>query len=103
MKALEDPKPEGLEDSEPAHRAHAEQAALHHVTERLTASFPAADHDTVDALVRTAHETLRHAKVRTYVPILVERRARNVLAATVTNAKPPKSSKAPQQAATDPT
>ncbi|MFJ2216747.1 three-helix bundle dimerization domain-containing protein [Streptomyces sp. NPDC101062] len=90
------------EESASAHRAHAEQVALHYVTVRLRTAFPSVGHDTVDALVRAAHDALRHAKVRTYIPILVERRVRNTLASTPTNTAPPNPTAPPRQAETDP-
>ncbi|MFC9425745.1 three-helix bundle dimerization domain-containing protein [Streptomyces sp. NPDC056987] len=99
MKALGGPEPE---DSEPACHSPAERTALHRVTERLKASFPTVDHDTVDALVRTAHEALRHARVRARAPVLVERGARIALAVTMAETKSDRSSGTPGRADTDP-
>ncbi|MFE3826703.1 three-helix bundle dimerization domain-containing protein [Streptomyces sp. NPDC059092] len=96
------PEPGAPADSGPGPHSPAEQAALRRVTERLKASFPAVDSDTVDALVRTAHEALRHAKVRAYVPVLVERRARIALAVIAAETRSSRSSGSPQRAETDP-
>ncbi|WP_442816320.1 three-helix bundle dimerization domain-containing protein [Streptomyces sp. NBC_01233] len=61
-------------------RAEAEDAlAIHHVTERLMKAHPELDADLVESAVRTAHEELGHARVRTWLPILMERRARDPL------------------------
>ncbi|MFF3691673.1 three-helix bundle dimerization domain-containing protein [Streptomyces sp. NPDC002187] len=59
-----------------------ELAAVRNVVARLAAVSPWADAATVEAAVLTAYATFREARVRTYVPILVERRARKVLLAT---------------------
>ncbi|MFJ1707475.1 three-helix bundle dimerization domain-containing protein [Kitasatospora sp. NPDC088346] len=49
------------------------------VAARLKRAHPAADPATVDALVASAYEELRDAKVRTFIPILAERRAKALL------------------------
>ncbi|MFE0379871.1 three-helix bundle dimerization domain-containing protein [Streptomyces inhibens] len=58
------------------------------MTARLKAAFPMAAPATVEELVGAASQELSHARVRTYIAILVERRARKALAAndTVTEA-----------------
>ncbi len=48
---------------------------------RLRAAYPSVDAVTVEATVRVAHESFRQARVRAYVPILVERRSRKALSA----------------------
>ncbi|MFF0084169.1 three-helix bundle dimerization domain-containing protein [Streptomyces canus] len=48
---------------------------------RLRAAWPTVDEATVEAVVRSAYESFREARVRAYVPILAERRARKVLGA----------------------
>ncbi|MER7752026.1 hypothetical protein [Kitasatospora sp. NPDC097643] len=53
-----------------------DEVAMRLVAARLKASHPEADAATVDALVVGAYDELRDAKVRTFVPILTERRAR---------------------------
>lgn len=57
-----------------------EQAAVRHVVARLKCAFPSVDPATVDALVEAAQDALSDAPIRTYVPILVERRAKTMLA-----------------------
>ena len=59
-----------------------ELTAIGRVAARLAAACPWADVATVEATVLTAYASFREARVRTYVPILVERRARKVLRAT---------------------
>jgi hypothetical protein len=56
-----------------------EAVALLRLTERLKAAYPSIDPSAVDREVATAHASFRQAKVRTYVPILVERRVRVLL------------------------
>ncbi|MEU0784095.1 hypothetical protein ABZ341_21255 [Streptomyces sp. NPDC006173] len=48
---------------------------------RLKAAHPTIEASVVDDTVTAAHDAFRQAKIRTYVPILVERRARGLLAA----------------------
>ncbi|MFE4061083.1 hypothetical protein ACFXP3_33135 [Streptomyces sp. NPDC059096] len=48
MNALGEPEPESPTDGEAAGHSPAERTALRRVTERLTASFPTVDHNTVD-------------------------------------------------------
>ncbi|MGW1990423.1 three-helix bundle dimerization domain-containing protein [Embleya sp. NPDC001921] len=61
-----------------------EQAAVRHAAARLKSAFPSVDPATVDALVEAAHDALSDAPIRTYVPILVERRAKTMLTDGVT-------------------
>ncbi|MBT1187754.1 hypothetical protein HET69_28125 [Streptomyces sp. CJ_13] len=56
--------------------------ALGHVAERLLKAFPGLDPRIVRGTVDTAYAELRYARVRTYLPVLMERRARDLLAAT---------------------
>ncbi|WP_354644710.1 three-helix bundle dimerization domain-containing protein [Kitasatospora camelliae] len=51
-------------------------------------AHPAADPATVDALVAGAYDELRDANVRTFIPILAERRARAQLAVQPPNTRP---------------
>ncbi|MER6202293.1 hypothetical protein ABT234_33625 [Streptomyces sp. NPDC001586] len=52
---------------------------IRHVAERLMKAHPELDADLVESSVRTAYEELRYARVRTYLPILMERRAKDLL------------------------
>ncbi|MEF9887295.1 three-helix bundle dimerization domain-containing protein [Streptomyces sp. P9-A4] len=56
-------------------------ALLLHVTERLLKAFPGLDPRIVRGAVRTAYADLRYARVRTYLPVLMERRAHDLLSA----------------------
>ena len=53
--------------------------AIRHVTERLMEAHPEVDACLVQSSVRTAYEELRYARVRTYLPVLMERRAKDLL------------------------
>ncbi|SPF04381.1 hypothetical protein SMA5143A_5178 [Streptomyces sp. MA5143a] len=48
---------------------------------RLAVDFPSVGVVTVEATVRAAYDAFRQARVRAYVPILIERRSRKVLRA----------------------
>ncbi|ATZ22345.1 hypothetical protein SLAV_02105 [Streptomyces lavendulae subsp. lavendulae] len=50
-----------------------------HVAERLIKSHPALDVDLVQKSAQTAYEELRYARVRAYLPVLMERRAKDLL------------------------
>ncbi|MFJ6048549.1 three-helix bundle dimerization domain-containing protein [Streptomyces sp. NPDC092307] len=52
---------------------------IRHVTERLAEAHPHVDADSMREAVRTAYEELRYARVRTYLPVLMERRAKDLL------------------------
>ncbi|WRZ88559.1 hypothetical protein OHB54_05500 [Streptomyces sp. NBC_01007] len=64
-----------------AHKAarQDEAVALLRLTARLKAAYPSVDPSVVDEVVATARGSFQQAKVRTYVPILVERRVRALL------------------------
>ncbi|MFJ7587596.1 three-helix bundle dimerization domain-containing protein [Streptomyces sp. NPDC097617] len=49
------------------------------VAERLMKAHPQLDARLVRSSVQTAYEELRYARVRTYLPVLMERRARDLL------------------------
>ncbi|MFI1386277.1 three-helix bundle dimerization domain-containing protein [Embleya sp. NPDC020886] len=66
-----------------------EQAAVRHAAARLKSAFPSVDPATVDAHVEAAHDALSDARIRTYVPILVERRARTMIKDGGTPPAPP--------------
>ncbi|WP_328946442.1 hypothetical protein OG259_38250 [Streptomyces sp. NBC_00250] len=57
-----------------------ESSSIRDITARLRASFPLVDTVVVEATVRTAWDSFRQARVRAYLPILVERRSRKALA-----------------------
>ncbi|MEU9700985.1 three-helix bundle dimerization domain-containing protein [Streptomyces sp. NPDC047981] len=57
-----------------------ESPSVRDIAARLRAAFPLVDAVVVDATVRTAYEAFRQARVRAYIPILVERRSRQALA-----------------------
>ncbi|MCX5195514.1 hypothetical protein OOK31_16645 [Streptomyces sp. NBC_00249] len=52
-----------------------------HLTERLLRDYPDAGEEAVRRAVATAYAEHRYARVRTYMPVLMERRARDLLAA----------------------
>lgn len=54
---------------------------LARLADRLSMAFAGLGRETVESAVATAYAELRYARVRTYLPILVERRARDLLAA----------------------
>ncbi|MFJ6836099.1 three-helix bundle dimerization domain-containing protein [Streptomyces sp. NPDC091209] len=56
-----------------------EAVALLHLATRLKAAYPSVAPSVVDDVVATARGSFQQAKVRTYVPILVERRVRALL------------------------
>ncbi|MFB6836402.1 three-helix bundle dimerization domain-containing protein [Streptomyces sp. NPDC056361] len=49
------------------------------VAERLVKAHPQLEVDLVQRSVQTAYEELRYARVRTYLPVLMERRAKDLL------------------------
>ncbi|WP_404953369.1 three-helix bundle dimerization domain-containing protein [Streptomyces sp. 147326] len=53
--------------------------AIRHVAERLMKEHPQLDAGLVRSSVQTAYEELRYARVRTYLPVLMERRAKDLL------------------------
>ncbi|MFJ5548188.1 three-helix bundle dimerization domain-containing protein [Streptomyces sp. NPDC093225] len=67
------PTPSGPQD---------ELASVRDIVVRLRAAYPLADAATVEGTVRAAYASFHHAKVRAYIPILVERRSRSELRAT---------------------
>ncbi|TJZ59166.1 hypothetical protein FCH28_03425 [Streptomyces piniterrae] len=73
-------KPEAAAGDSAIRAQQAERVALREVTARLKAAFPTAAPNTVEELVGTAYSELSHARVRTYLAILVERRVRKTLA-----------------------
>lgn len=65
-----------------------EDQALVQVSERLAALFPDLSVETVNLAVRDVHRTF-DGRVRDYVPVLVERAARERLAALASSAADP--------------
>ncbi|WP_157876875.1 three-helix bundle dimerization domain-containing protein [Streptomyces graminilatus] len=55
--------------------------SIRNMVARLSAACPSVDAVTVEATVMAAYDSFRMARVRAYVPILVERRSRRVLRA----------------------
>ncbi|MFF5284091.1 three-helix bundle dimerization domain-containing protein [Streptomyces sp. NPDC013171] len=53
--------------------------AIRLVAERLIKAHPHMDVGLIQGSVRTAYEELKYARVRTYLPVLMERRARDLL------------------------
>ncbi|MFG2819937.1 three-helix bundle dimerization domain-containing protein [Kitasatospora sp. NPDC048365] len=68
-----------------------DEEAMGLVAARLRSTHPGADPATVDALVVRAYDELRDAKVRTFIPILAERRVRSLLAASPPDTRPARS------------
>jgi hypothetical protein len=60
---------------------NSEQQALSQVADRLQQRFPEVAPDAVRATVEQAYRQLENSRIRDYVPVLVERQARDVLAA----------------------
>ncbi|WP_371648990.1 MULTISPECIES: three-helix bundle dimerization domain-containing protein [unclassified Streptomyces] len=52
---------------------------IRHVAERLMTAHPRLDAGLVQSSVQTAYDELRYARVRTYLPVLMERRASDLL------------------------
>lgn len=53
---------------------------LDRVNERLVQAHPTLDAELIQRSVRTAYDEFRYARVRAYLPVLMERRARDLLA-----------------------
>lgn len=51
------------------------------VADRLRVRYPAVPHERIDEVVAQAHRELDAARVRDFVPVLVEKRARDLLRA----------------------
>ncbi|MET7303753.1 three-helix bundle dimerization domain-containing protein [Embleya sp. NPDC005575] len=65
----------------PSSGSHDEPVSVRDMVARLRTAYPSVDAVTVEATVRTAYDSFQQARIKTYVPILVERRSRKVLAA----------------------
>ena len=57
-----------------------EQTAIAQLAERLTVLYPNLGPDQVAAVVHQSHERFTDSRIRDYVPLFVERRARRALA-----------------------
>jgi hypothetical protein len=62
---------------------HDEDGAVADIRERLGRAYRSLDGTTVELAVEKAREAFRQARIRAFVPILVERRARAALDAAV--------------------
>ena len=58
-----------------------EKDAVENVAERLTEKFPTVDPAHVEEVVQAEYEALADARVRDYIPVLVENESRNDLIA----------------------
>ncbi|MEV7169733.1 hypothetical protein AB0O18_08560 [Streptomyces sp. NPDC093224] len=63
--------------------------AIRQVAERLMEAYPRLDAAVVQSTVLTAYEELRYARVRTYLPVLMERRAKDLLPPDAGGGTPP--------------
>ena len=57
-----------------------EERALEAVRHRLESKYPATDPSVVQLAVDVSYETLRAARIREFIPVLVEREASDKLA-----------------------
>ncbi|GGS24096.1 hypothetical protein Snoj_19440 [Streptomyces nojiriensis] len=79
--ALDDPGAHAPEETRGWSPTPEELASVRTTVARLKAAYPSVDADTVEAAVTAAYDSFGQARVRKYVPILAERRARKALAA----------------------
>ncbi|HEY3713849.1 MAG TPA: hypothetical protein VGL39_04915 [Jatrophihabitantaceae bacterium] len=63
----------------PAQRPHSEAEAMSHVVDRLRQQFPELSADVIESAVHGRYGTFDGHPVRDFVPILVERAARQEL------------------------
>ncbi|MFB7167239.1 three-helix bundle dimerization domain-containing protein [Streptomyces sp. NPDC056242] len=77
---VEQAEPEVPPDPPPA-VPPAEDLAVRDMVGRLREAWPTVAENVVETAVRSAYDSFRQARVRAYVPILVERRARRALGA----------------------
>jgi hypothetical protein len=59
--------------------ASSEETRITEVVDRLTASYPTLSADAIAAVVNEMRAAFTHSRVREYVPLFVERRARSAL------------------------
>jgi hypothetical protein len=81
-------RPETVERADPAAPPNLpppdsrdELVTIRNMVVRLRAVYPSVDAVAVEMTVRTAYDSFRQARVRAYIPILVERRSRRELGA----------------------
>ncbi|MEV7068522.1 hypothetical protein AB0N97_37935 [Streptomyces collinus] len=81
-------RPEPVEGADPAappnrpsHGSQDDIASIRNLVARLSAAYPSVDAGIVEVPVMGAYDAFRQARVRAYVPILVERRSRRELRA----------------------
>ena len=72
------------EDTRPVQAEHVpqkktEREAIDDVTKRLKKKFPDLPATHIEAIVASEHESLRHAKLRDYIAVLVEHGAKSKL------------------------
>ncbi|MFE2989987.1 three-helix bundle dimerization domain-containing protein [Streptomyces sp. NPDC059262] len=72
-----------LQPEAPPSVPYADDPAVRDIVGRLRVTWPTVDESVVAIAVRSAYDFFRQARVRAYVPILVERRARRTLGAAV--------------------
>ncbi|MGW7262365.1 three-helix bundle dimerization domain-containing protein [Streptomyces sp. NPDC054842] len=65
----------------PSHGSPNETASIRNIVARLSAAYPSVDAGIVEVTVMGAYDAFRQARVRAYVPILVERQSRRELRA----------------------
>ncbi|MFF8375885.1 three-helix bundle dimerization domain-containing protein [Streptomyces sp. NPDC015661] len=82
---VERPDPEGPADLLSS-GSQDELVSIRETVARLGAAYPSLDAVAVETTVRAAYESFRQARVRAYVPILVERRSRRALDAAARTA-----------------
>ncbi|MFJ8013495.1 three-helix bundle dimerization domain-containing protein [Streptomyces sp. NPDC096339] len=61
--------------------SYEESVTIRDMVARLGAAYPSVDRATVEATVRTEYDSFREARIRAFIPILVERRSRRALGA----------------------
>ncbi|HWU31538.1 MAG TPA: hypothetical protein VN108_01620 [Marmoricola sp.] len=59
--------------------ADSEVRALDQVRDRLEKQYPETSHENVELAIAVAYESLRNARIREFIPVLVEREAKDKL------------------------
>lgn len=72
------PEPSTHQSASPDHDAH-EVREINEVVERLSARFPQEQPDRIRTVVDAAHEQFQGNPIRDFVPVFVERAAKDVL------------------------
>ncbi|HZC69956.1 MAG TPA: hypothetical protein VE442_04635 [Jatrophihabitans sp.] len=68
-------------DRQRAHRQRAEKVALAKIAERIAGQFPELTAEQIEQMIHGRYDTFAEARVRDFVPVLVERQVRRDLAA----------------------